>query len=135
MKPESKNTLLSVARNVTTLSNGLLIEGNTDNLPIHTAKFPSNWVLSATRAINVVEFLINSAGAKPEKLSAVGYVEYRPIVANDTEANRAKNRRVDIVFLLHKHPIFRVFLLLHKVPKPFHSVFRFKRNNSLFYSK
>lgn len=99
LKREAKGSLLSVAKIVTALSNGLRIEGNTDNLPIHTAKFPSNWVLSTTRAINVVEFLINNAGIKPEKLSVVGYGEYRPIVANDTEANRAKNRRVDIVIL------------------------------------
>ena len=74
------------------------IEGHTDDLPIHTERFPSNWELSTTRATNVLKFLI-SQGLAGEKLSAVGYGEFRPIVVNDSEENRKKNRRVDIVLL------------------------------------
>lgn len=96
---ESRTALYNVGKIIAALPNALRIEGNTDNIPIHSDKFPSNWFLSATRAINVVNFLIVNAGIKPEKLSVIGYGEYRPIVPNNTEANRAQNRRVDIVVL------------------------------------
>lgn len=99
VKPQAKATIASVGKIIGVLPNSLRVEGNTDNLPIHTSNFPSNWVLSVSRAINVVEFLIDNSGIKPERLSVVGYGEYRPIVPNDTENNRAKNRRVDIVVL------------------------------------
>lgn len=80
------------------LENHLRIEGHTDDLPIHTERFPSNWELSTTRATNVLRFLIGQ-GVAGEKLSAVGYGEFRPVVINDNEENRRKNRRVDIVLL------------------------------------
>lgn len=97
--PEAQKVILSVGKILATLDNSIRIEGHTDNLPIHTARFPSNWELSTTRATNVLDFLVNHAGIAPEKLSATGYGEYRPIVPNTTEANRARNRRVDIVVL------------------------------------
>jgi chemotaxis protein MotB len=80
------------------LGNPIRIEGHTDNLPINTERFPSNWELSTARATNVLRFLIKE-GVSGEKLSAVGYGEFRPLVANDCEENRKKNRRVDIVLL------------------------------------
>lgn len=97
--PEAKNILIKLAEILTSLPNQMRIEGHTDNLPIHTPSFPSNWELSTARATNVVKLLINEVKMPPEKFSATGYGEYRAIVPNNSEVNRARNRRVDIVVL------------------------------------
>ena len=75
------------------------VEGHTDNLPINTPRFPSNWELSTARATSVIRYLIEEENLDPERLSAAGYGEYRPIDANDTPEGRARNRRVDLVIL------------------------------------
>lgn len=75
------------------------VEGHTDNIPIKNARFPDNQELSTARANNVWRILVNGAGIDPKKISATGYGEYRPLVANDTEEHRKQNRRVDIVIL------------------------------------
>jgi chemotaxis protein MotB len=77
----------------------LRIEGHTDNTPIHNAKFPSNWELSAARATEIVRLLIVRDGFAPERLSAAGYAEYHPVASNRTIEGRGMNRRVDIVVL------------------------------------
>lgn len=77
----------------------LRIEGHTCDLPIRSAQFPSNWELSAIRAINVTKFLINRVGFEPERISMAGYGQYHPLVPNINEENRARNRRVDIVVI------------------------------------
>lgn len=77
------------------------IEGHTDNVQIVgnlTKKFPTNWELSAARAINVARYL-QSQGLSPENLSAVAYGEYRPVASNDTEEGKAKNRRIEIILI------------------------------------
>lgn len=79
------------------------VEGHTDNLPINTAQFPSNWELSVTRATRVVQELINEQNLSPDRLSAAGYGEFRPKSPNDTTQNRQQNRRVDIVVLKSKY--------------------------------
>jgi chemotaxis protein MotB len=71
------------------------IEGHTDNRPMKSARFDSNWELSVSRAVNVLKHLVEISGLKQEKFSAVGYSEFYPITANDNDAGRAKNRRVD----------------------------------------
>ncbi len=73
------------------------IVGHTDNSPIKTTRFPSNWELSADRACEVVRFLVKQ-GIKPELLAAVGFSEFRPIGTNDTKEGRAQNRRVEIIY-------------------------------------
>ncbi len=73
------------------------IEGHTDNRPISNAAFSSNWDLSVSRAVNVLEFLLNDSRISPDKLSATGYGEYHPVDTNDTAEGRAKNRRVDFI--------------------------------------
>ena len=73
------------------------VEGHTDNVPIHTARFPSNWELSIARAVSVVKYFAESGKINPQRLSAVGYGETRPVAPNDTAMNRTKNRRVEIV--------------------------------------
>jgi len=86
------------------LPNYIKVEGHTDNVPIHTSQFPSNWELSAGRAINVVHVLI-SQNIPQDKLSAAGYGEYRPVVPNSSDANRSSNRRVDLVLIRSKYDI------------------------------
>jgi len=73
----------------------IAVQGHTDNRPIHTAQFPSNWELSAGRAAAVVQQLI-SQGVAPERLSAIGFADTHPIASNDTPTGRAENRRVDL---------------------------------------
>ncbi len=72
------------------------VEGHTDNVPINTPRFPSNWELSASRAVQVVKYLVEQANISPEKLSGSGYGEYRPRATNDSSPGRARNRRVEI---------------------------------------
>ncbi len=72
------------------------VEGHTDNLPIATRQFPSNWELSTARAVNVVKYLMKK-NIDPQRLSAAGYGAVKPVAPNSTWAGRAKNRRVEIV--------------------------------------
>ena len=88
------------ARLTTVLQQGnsdIRIEGHTDNIPIHNARFSSNWDLSAARATATVRLLIQKYGFAPQRLGASGYAEYRPAAANGSAEGRAMNRRVDIV--------------------------------------
>lgn len=73
------------------------VEGHTDNVPIQTSQYPSNWELSAARAVAVVRYFIEDQTLDPLKFSATGYGEYRPIAPNDSSENRQQNRRVDIM--------------------------------------
>ena len=99
LEPKAVATLDLVAKEIGDIPNHVRIEGHTDNKPINTARFPSNWELSSARATEVVKYLVNSHGVKPDRISALGYGEYRPLVANNGDEGRAKNRRVDIVVL------------------------------------
>jgi chemotaxis protein MotB len=84
-------------------SHPITVEGHTDNQPIATAQFPSNWELSTSRATNVVRFLI-SRGVNRYRLGAVGYADLHPIASNATAGGRAQNRRVEIV-LMRLNPV------------------------------
>ncbi len=75
------------------------VEGHTDNVPIHTTQFASNWELSTTRATEVIRKLILGYGFPPERLSAAGYSQYHPASTNETEEGRRMNRRIDLVIL------------------------------------
>ena len=81
------------------IDNQIIIEGHTDNVPINTYMFSSNWELSTARAVVVTRFLVENANVNPVRISAQGYGEFRPIVSNDTAENKAKNRRVNILIL------------------------------------
>ena len=96
LKPKAKTLLNKVAPLFKQYPYPVRVEGHTDNVPIHTEKYPSNWELSAARAVNVVRYL-QGKGLSKEKVFAVGYGEYRPLVSNDTPEHRALNRRVEIV--------------------------------------
>ncbi len=99
VKQESLPLLAMVGRSLSGYANPVRIEGNTDNVPIHSARFRSNWELSTARATNIVHYLIENYRFQPGKISAVGYGEFRPMADNGTELGRARNRRVDIVLL------------------------------------
>jgi len=75
------------------------IEGHSDDLPIKTAQFPSNWELSTARAVNVLRYFLETGGISSQRLSAVGFGEFQPIVPNNSMEHRAQNRRVEIIFL------------------------------------
>lgn len=102
IKPDWQSKLISISKILNGIDNYIHVEGHTDNVAINTNYFHSNWQLSAVRAANVVEFLISKGNVKPERLSSLGYGEYRPVQSNDTEEGRAANRRVDIVILNSK---------------------------------
>ncbi len=75
------------------------VEGHTDDRPIRTSRFPSNWELSTARAGAVVAFMVDTLGVPPERLSAAGYGEFHPRTTNASTEGRARNRRIDIVIL------------------------------------
>ena len=77
----------------------LRIEGHTDNVPIHTLQFATNWELSTARASAIARFIIEKGHFNPALLSAAGYSEFHPVAKNDTEAGRTANRRVDMILL------------------------------------
>lgn len=77
-------------------ANDVLVEGYTDNIPIKSGKFPSNWELSASRAASVVH-LFSASGIDPGRMAAIGYGEHRPVASNETAEGRAMNRRVVLV--------------------------------------
>lgn len=98
LQPVSADILASVAKILAKSPNGLEVEGHTDDSPIASPIYPSNWELSSARASRVVR-LFRSAGVDPGRMVAVGYGEYRSIEANDTPEGRARNRRVTVVIL------------------------------------
>lgn len=103
IRKENEQKLRQIGNILAKMDNYIRIEGNTDNIPISNKTYKSNWHLSSERAINVVEFFIKECKFQPEKLSAVGYGEYRPIGDNNTEAGKIANRRVDIVIINSKY--------------------------------
>jgi chemotaxis protein MotB len=97
VKPIGKAALARVAQVLATVKDrDFLVAGHTDNVPIKTELFPSNWELSTRRAVEVVHYLI-AQGMNPGVLAAAGYGEFDPIMANDTPEHRAQNRRIEIV--------------------------------------
>ncbi len=103
IKTENENTLLKIANAINTQDNYIRIEGHTDNIPISTSVYPSNWELSAARATSVVRLFVDKCNINPEKMVAVGYGEFRPIADNSTEEGRNQNRRIDIIVLSEKY--------------------------------
>ena len=88
--------LAKIANMLNVLPNTVHVEGHADSRPIRTSAFPSNWELSAARAASVVNVFVQQ-GIEPSRLAAVGYGQFRPVAANDTEDGRRRNRRVVIV--------------------------------------
>jgi len=88
-----------IGKTIASQSGPIVVEGHTDDLPVHSALFTSNWELSAARAARVVRYLIEEAGIEGGRLSAVGLADTRPLVENTDEATREANRRVQIVIV------------------------------------
>lgn len=101
--PKAKEILDKIINVLAAAPNYVKVEGHTDNLPINTARFPSNWELSVLRATNVVHIMQGRIAT--DRLSATGYGEYRPIAKNDSEAGRNLNRRVDLVILRSRYDL------------------------------
>lgn len=99
LKQDSYSLLKDVVSSLSSYSNSIRVEGHTDNMPIRSAAFPSNWELSTSRATNVLQYLTKQDDFDPYKISAAGYGEYRPVADNSVDEGRGKNRRVDIVLL------------------------------------
>ena len=99
LNPKAESILHKLALVLKKVPNDIRVEGHTDNIPIKNNLFPSNWQLSVARATNTAYYLMKNEGLSPEKVSIVGYAEYKPIATNDTPEGRALNRRVDIVIL------------------------------------
>ena len=78
------------------------MEGHSDDQPIRSGNYPSNWDLSIRRAVSVVRLFVESGGIPPERLSAVGYGDSRPVVPNDSHDHRARNRRVEIIMMIEE---------------------------------
>ena len=98
ISPAAASTLQKIAKIITDYKDyEVLIEGNTDNVPINKTNIRNNWDLSALRASSVVQELQNKYGVNPSRLTAGGRGEYNPVADNDTEAGRAKNRRTQII--------------------------------------
>ncbi len=96
----NKDVLRGVGKKLNKAAGSILVEGHTDSIPVAIGSFSSNWDLSAQRAVNVVRFLIDECGINPEKLSAAGYDDSRPVASNDTLEGRALNRRVNLIVSL-----------------------------------
>lgn len=94
-----QETLEVITELLNLTDNRIVVEGYTDDIPINTPRFPSNWELSLSRGASVVRYLSETQDVDPERLSARGYGQHNPIVPNDSAENRAKNRRVNIVIV------------------------------------
>jgi len=104
VKPDAELAVSHIAALLALHPYRIRIEGHTDDVPIHTAQFPSNWELSTARATELVRLLIVKYDFVPTNLSAAGFAEYHPIASNATPRGQAQNRRVDIVVLGEQPP-------------------------------
>lgn len=102
LRAEALPFLQALAEALVELDRQIKVQGHTDNVPMRSAQFPSNWELSAIRAVMVVRALGELYGVPSHNLSAVGYADSRPVTDNETPEHRAKNRRVEIVVLERK---------------------------------
>ena len=96
--PESQRIVPAISALLAPLSQNVMVTGHTDNVPINTAQYPSNWELSTMRALNFMRVLMaQDARLQPARFSALGASEYRPISTNETEEGKANNRRVEVL--------------------------------------
>jgi chemotaxis protein MotB len=113
-KPETLPTLKQIAASLGRTNYNMRIEGHTDNIPIHTSEFDSNWELSTARATRIARLFLDLKAMPPEKISAAGYAEFHPVAPNRTPEGRAENRRVDVVVL----PLTKIDLSSTPTPHP-----------------
>lgn len=97
VKPEARQLAKAISNMLQQFPDyEVIVSGHTDNVPISTYEFPSNWDLSSVRALNFMKILLLNTNLDPKKFSAIGYGEYHPVASNDTAAGRAQNRRVEV---------------------------------------
>jgi chemotaxis protein MotB len=113
-RPDSIVTLRQIAASLGRTNYDLRIEGHTDNIPIHTAEFESNWELSSGRATRIARLFLEDQSIPPDRLSAAGYAEFHPVASNSTAEGRAENRRVDLVIM----PRTKINFALPRLPAP-----------------
>lgn len=101
--PKGRPILDAIAEELRKHPHHIRVEGHTDNFPIQTMQYPTNWELSAQRAVNVVKYLVAGGGVSPFRLSAVGYGASKPCSTNLTPEGREKNRRVEIILVEGKN--------------------------------
>jgi chemotaxis protein MotB len=104
LKPRGMTLLDTLAERLKTMPNEIRVEGHTDNIPIATPLYPSNWELSSARATTVGRYLAEHSDIAPQRIIAAGYGEFRPVAPNDSREGRARNRRVDLVVLFPQVP-------------------------------
>lgn len=104
LKPAAVPILTDIAAALAKVPNEIIVEGHTDNVPIHHGRYSSNWELSMARAYAVIKFF-QEHGIDPKRLSGIGYGEFRPIADNSTPQGRAQNRRIGITLLRGSAPI------------------------------
>ena len=98
--PQARIFATELAKMLAPLPQRIFVSGHTDNVPINTYEFPSNWDLSTRRALNFMKFLlIQEPAGRPERFSVTGFGEYQPLVKNTTDEDRAKNRRVELLIM------------------------------------
>jgi chemotaxis protein MotB len=98
-RPETVPTLRLIAASLAHSPYDLRVEGHTDNIPIHTPEFDSNWELSTARATRIARDFLDLKAMPPDRISAAGYAEFHPVAPNDTPEGRAENRRIDLVVM------------------------------------
>lgn len=99
IQPEALPTLATIAAELKRTPNPIRLEGHTDSIPIRTGRFPTNWHLSSSRAVSMLEHFSASFGIPAERMAVAGFADTAPVADNDTPEGRARNRRVDIVVL------------------------------------
>ena len=97
LKPDAIGSLKAVGDLIRNTNYAITVAGYTDNIPIHTNKYPSNWELSTARACVAAKFLIDEANIPPAQIQVIGYAENRPIETNETPEGRSANRRVEVI--------------------------------------
>lgn len=97
LKDKAKKAIQKIIPIIKQVNRDVRIEGHTDNVPINTPEFRSNWELSVRRATEVVRYIIEKSDISPKMISAAGYAEFRPLTENSTPENRAMNRRIEII--------------------------------------
>ena len=98
INPEAQRALEGLATPIRDFPHQVIVEGHTDNVPVVSGRYPSNWELSVARAVSVIDFFVQR-GIRPSKLVAGGYGQYRPVHDNDTPEQRSLNRRIEITLL------------------------------------
>lgn len=104
LRPDASQLIARLAPVLRRYPHEIRVEGHTDDVPIATAAFPSNWELSAARAGRIVRAFLDSGGFSPSALAAIGYADTRPVASNTSAVNRQRNRRIELLLALPKPP-------------------------------